>query len=119
MKRDWEIIREILLKAEALEPGKTLRPESFEENSIQTIAYHLSLMQEAGLVHCTVIEISGGIHFELYRLTWEGHEFLDSTRDDTVWRNIKSTILSKSSNMSFDIIKTVASEMFKSLVLGN
>ena len=56
-----------------------------DENYI-AVAYHLSLLVEAGLVEGR--PGSRGMPI-ISRLTWEGHEFLDVVRDDGVWRNTK------------------------------
>jgi len=52
------------------------------------------------------------------RLTWNGHEFLDAVRSDTVWQNTKKTILSKGGSMTFDLVKSVAMELAKVAIKG-
>jgi Hypothetical protein (DUF2513) len=72
MKRNWDTIREILLRAEALEPDTTLRLSDFDENRSDEIAYHVKLLKEAELIQVSIAEFLGGagIHFDLERLTW-------------------------------------------------
>ena len=51
------------------------------------------------------IDRSGGARFcwEAKSLTWDGHEFLDSARNETLWRKAKEE-LKKTGNFSFQIL---------------
>ena len=88
MKRDMDLVRELLLKLESLplEPGHALvlMPESSEvatgEHSGAEIEYHLSLILEAGFVEHVDLHPMRGITFT--RLSWRGHEF--STRSEAL-----------------------------------
>lgn len=110
MKRDWDTIREILLKSEELETDATLTLSDFDVSRHGEIAYHVKLLDESGLIKVSIIEYYGdsGIHFDLGRLTWSGHELLDAIRNDTIWNKTKSIITAKSGAMTFDLIKSVA-----------
>ncbi|MGZ8158118.1 MAG: DUF2513 domain-containing protein [Methylobacter sp.] len=110
MKRNWDTIREILLRAEALESGTTLRLSDFDENRSDEIAYHVQLLKEAELIQVSILEYLGGagIHFDLERLTWSGHELLDAIRSETIWDKTKTTITNKGVAMTFELIKSVA-----------
>ncbi|ODW10590.1 hypothetical protein BBL80_18130 [Vibrio parahaemolyticus] len=84
MKRDMSLIREILFSIE--EHDKVLPVEGF---SSEVIEYHVNLLTEAQLVERSAF----GIDFSFVtvtRLTWKGHEFLDSIREEQVWNTIKS-----------------------------
>lgn len=50
------------------------------------IAYNLGLAIDAGFVNGRE---AGGGSFLLEGLTWSGHDFLDSVRDDEIWRRTK------------------------------
>ena len=107
MKRDWDTIREILLKTEGLSVGSDLSPNDFDAERIDEISYHVKLLEESGLVKASIAEFLGdsGIHFDIERLTWSGHEFLDAIRDDNVWKKIKKIASEKSVTMPFDVLK--------------
>lgn len=95
MKRDMSLIRELLLRLEALPlpPGAvTTLDSSDEELAIEGYAsdqvdYHLDQLAQAGFVHGRGSRPMRGISF--CGLTWEGHDFLDSVRDPEVWRRTK------------------------------
>ncbi|MDT4290720.1 DUF2513 domain-containing protein [Methylomonas sp. MO1] len=118
MKRDWEIIRNILLKTEGLVAGKTLRASDFDGTESEIIAYHVQLLKEAELIDAEILPYLGSshCHFDIHRLTWTGHDFLDSIRNNNIWEKTKSTILNKSSSMTFDVIKSVAIKIAMELI---
>ena len=93
MQRDMDLVRDLLLRLEAdplldgtrwicLEPSEL----GFGGRSAEEVGYHLTLLIEAGF-------IDGQVGIEslpiLRRLTWQGHEFLDSIRDPDIWAKTK------------------------------
>ncbi|HGL6720489.1 DUF2513 domain-containing protein [Burkholderia contaminans] len=99
MKRDMDLIRELLLKLEALPMrmgGIVVIPPDTEEiqvdgYTVEQIDYHLSLIREAGLVETGGVKPSVGIGFR--RLSWAGHDFLESIRSPEVWAKTKAGAL--------------------------
>jgi hypothetical protein len=63
-------------------------PEDLDlrDRPAEEIAYHLKLLIDAGFVDAEPY-LSGG--FGIKTITWRGHEFLDDTRDPTVWKKAK------------------------------
>lgn len=118
MTRDWELVREILVKLE--EKGDTrrdLRPEEIQGHSREVVSYHIKLLIQAGLVEGTYDKtLSGPLYCFARDLTWEGHEFLDKIRNDTVWNKVKTTLKNKGVEFSFDSSKKVASEYIRSMI---
>ncbi|WP_019518458.1 DUF2513 domain-containing protein [Aggregatibacter actinomycetemcomitans] len=56
------------------------------------------------------------VSYAALSLTWQGHEFLDKIRNDSVWNKVKSTVQSKSLDLSFDVIKQVATALIGSML---
>jgi DNA-binding transcriptional ArsR family regulator len=86
-----DLVRNILITIEA-DATETLGHLELviEGRSDEEIAYHLTLLSEAGLVDARVQHFMGGGSAHLaHRLTWQGHEFLDSVRDPEIWRQTK------------------------------
>jgi len=48
-------------------------------------------------------------------LTWEGHEFLESIRDDARWGKVKD-VMGKVGGFVYEIAKSVAIELMKNQV---
>jgi hypothetical protein len=67
-------------------------------------------MQEAGLVDAHVMRADGVPPYaaRVFRLTWQGHDFLEATRNDTIWVKTKNFIMEKGGGASFEIVKAVA-----------
>lgn len=83
---------------------------SLTNYSRQDIAYTLYLLNEAGYIDCNIIEANGGIvDIFVYRLTYSGHEFLDTIKSDNVWHKIKNAIASVGS-VSLPVIQTLGTE---------
>ena len=114
MKRDWDTVRDLLTRLEALpHTNDHLMLRDFEcadMDAIFNTSYHMELLLEAGLVKGKMQRVLGRAHLDFIasRLTWEGHEFLDAIRSDTVWNKTKETFAAKGLEMTFDTIKSVA-----------
>jgi hypothetical protein len=105
MNRDMELIRQILLKAEALdfedgEPYERYYARTHDE------AYQIALLKDAGLVDADVDTIDGGIPYEatIIRLTWSGHDFLDSSRDNKIWKMAVQHVIKPGASWTFSIL---------------
>ncbi|MCR3969462.1 DUF2513 domain-containing protein [Aeromonas veronii] len=123
MKRNWDTIRLILTKVEGKHDSSyALLLQHFEpfDNLDQfEISYHVRLMLEIGLIEGKIDGPVGGgkpATFVILRLTWAGHEFLDSIRSDTVWSKTKETFVSRGLDMTFETIKTVVSAIGVSML---
>jgi hypothetical protein len=116
MKRDWDVIREILQKVEDLMTNETITSFDYDNTRTDVITYHIKLLYQAGLIEAVDCSSMDGDEFIVNGLTWEGHEFLESIRSESIWKKTKSKIIEKGGSMTFDIIKTVAIELFKSSI---
>jgi len=104
MKRDMDIVRRITLAATELPPGKWL--EEIDGVDTTVFSEHVVLMQEAGLVDATVTEYGdAGTEMAIRRLTWDGQEFADQIRSDTLWRKAKESVIKPSASFSFSLLR--------------
>jgi len=116
MVRNWDIIRAILLK---LEEGETARlavqPSHIDSFGPQEVAYNLALMKEAGLIDAVVhysSEGDGEIAIAVaLGMSWEGHELLDSIRNESVWSDLKKRFKEKSLDMTVDLVMKVSGSL--------
>jgi hypothetical protein len=46
-----------------------------------------------------------GFDYKPKRLTWQGHDFLDAARSDTLWENAKKLTLEQTGGLSLDLLK--------------
>jgi hypothetical protein len=121
VKRNWDTIRELLTKVEECTlPTEMVRLSTFPTERAATISYHMSLLIEAGLVKGEMVQTIGPEvkDFLAFRLTWDGHEFLDAIRSDTVWTRTKKIFLDKGVEMTFDLVKAIAKEAAAAVMKG-
>ena len=133
MKRDWDLIRELLTGIEedkdifANLPDEPSWGDISEEEFLKLqAAYltfsrrffgHLELLVESGYVDGIQLSRSADGRFSYGlsdpRLTMIGHDLLDTMRSETVWEKVKSTAKSKGIELTLDSIKALASWAIK------
>lgn len=85
MKRDMDLVRDILLAGESWHDAVIpVFPVSGHDN--QTIEAHVKLLVDYGALEA--VKAHGGGHMG-WRITWAGHEFLDEVRDPEIWNKTK------------------------------
>ena len=110
MKRDMNLVRELVLFFESVEndrptPVKTIRIPGF---SSELIVYNCEIMAEHGLILiANEMVLSSGKTFDISRLTWTGHEFADAARDESIWNKTTARIKSTVTSMAFDSLVSV------------
>jgi Hypothetical protein (DUF2513) len=121
MKRNWDTIRELLVKVEACSlPVEMVRLSDFPKERAAEISYHMALLIEAGLVKGQMVQTIGPEAKDFFgqRLTWSGHEFLDAIRSDTVWAKTKKRFGEQGVAMTFELIGSVAKDVAAAVMKG-
>ncbi len=118
MKRDMDLVREILLKIEKHEHG--MAPDNLSINGYteEQVGYHVHLMGQAGLLKVADMTCRGSTSPAAMpiRMEWNGHEFLDAIRSDTIWDRTKKTFIESGVTMTIDLVKAVAIAKGKELL---
>ena len=120
MKLDPDLARAILLQVEATPANRTSRDPEIEGYSEDEIFEHVELLNEAGYLEAKIVR-SGSGDARIYtvfvtRLTWDGHEFLNAARNDTLWRRAKDKVTTSGGAMSLSILKAVLTDLAKRAV---
>jgi hypothetical protein len=114
MKRDMDLVRDIMLKVEALPPGP---PVLYRVGEVEDLVLlnHLEMLIDAGLVRGKISRSQGarGDVIGISSLTWVGHEWLDVVRDPRVWDEAKRTLLENGGALSFELTKAVATRILR------
>lgn len=103
MKRDMDLVRSMLLEAELNPHGNWLR--SLDGVDEDTFAAHVQWLLDAGFVEGKVTEISGFAVSRIERLTWQGCEFLDAARNETLWMRAKEVFRSNMVSLPLNLLK--------------
>ena len=117
MKRDWDLIREILTKVEDIDSNTVdVKLSDFPDDKHLAVSYHVKLLIDTGIIKGQMSPVMQSKDFFVHSLTWEGHEFLDSIRNDTVWEKTKAIFADKGISMSIDLVKGVATKAALSIL---
>ena len=108
MKRDLDLIRLILLAIEADALYRTGRHGHFRLSipgyHDDNVQYHLALLHEAGFLVAQVMNYD----YFVTRLTWDGHEFLDTIRNDSIWNRAKGKALETTGGLGLSVLRDLA-----------
>ncbi|MCX7066147.1 MAG: DUF2513 domain-containing protein [Methylococcales bacterium] len=118
MKRNWDTIREILLRIEELEQNEYFTLSDFNENREYEIIHHVKMLKEAGYIEAEIAETTGGTILDIERLTWQGNDFIESIRDVKTWEKTKMMIADKGGAMTFEIVKASAVKIITTTLFG-
>lgn len=119
MKRDWDLVRQVLLEVEALQAGKakyktyTLKGEGDDE-----LAAHAVLLWKSGFIegtHASGMSIEGVMAQDL---TWNGHELLNTMKTDKVWLKVKDMASEKGLELTLDSVKSLGKMAWDSIFSG-
>ncbi len=119
MKRDMELVRDILTRVE-LQNGPIRAPVEIEGYTQEVIDYHIILLAEAGLLKATWRKAMDGskIIVNVSRLTWDGHEFLDAARNESAWNAAKEVAKEKGVQLPFKIFHSLLEKIVETTVMS-
>jgi hypothetical protein len=116
--RNFDLIRSFAFQIENAPSGEPMHqiaaPEDVDEAEI---GEHLELMIEAGLIAGQVVSLRP-LAFQIERLTWAGHDFVNNARNDTIWKKVMAEAKSKGQSITLTIINgllTKAAEKYAGL----
>ena len=109
MKRDMDLIRAILLEMEQA-PSRDIKIHA-RGYSPEQIAYHLKLLKQAGLIEAIDQTNFDGLAFIPTSLTWQGHEFLEATRNEGVWQKLKAELKDRGLSIPFKLVEELATKI--------
>lgn len=98
MKMEVDLVRQLLLHIEkhADRPISDLDNIEIDDWTKEQIDYHVVLLAEAGFIEATVNSVPDNedpslahVIYSVRRLTYKGHEFLETVRDPAIWRKVK------------------------------
>ena len=105
MKRDMDLVRLILLEIEGSEYEEI---EGFYIDGYEAslVKYNGELLLQAGLIDKFYEDSIGEL--VVGQLTWEGCDYLDKIRDNSIWKKTKDAIKEKGLPLVVDTIKTIS-----------
>lgn len=116
MKRDMDLIRNILIGIEAYPAANGvihLDELGLGDYPPEVVAYHVKLLDEAGLIVASDFSADDELVWLPSRLTWSGHEFLDAARHATVWEKAKHVIQQQGGALPLAVIQALLIQLAK------
>lgn len=122
MKLNHDCVRSVLLAIEDTEFEDSITIDYLKNKlndfSEEEIIYTCLKLHEANYIEAiTVPRLKShlpGIN-RILQITWDGHQFLDTIRDNEVWSTTK-TVLSKVSSASLTFASSVASQVLTNMI---
>lgn len=122
MRLNQECVRSVLLTLEEINtpvrptmlndlldsPGLTDYSEDDVIYTVQTLIY-------ANFIDAKPLRTFDSIDYMIYSITWEGHQFLDTIRDEKVWRETKN-VAKTFTSASLEILSKIATEVMVGLI---
>ena len=90
MKRDMDLIRDILLQIEEdneFNEEQSVSTENLSEQNTRIISAHCRLIKQAGYIN--KLTLASGGYILAGELTNKGYDFVDTIRDEKIWRKTK------------------------------
>jgi hypothetical protein len=107
MKRDLDLVRSLLQWMEAQEGGRNVGWKiEIEGYTDEQIGFHAHLMAQAGLIQAadaTYMESHTPIAKPI-SITWQGYEFLEASKDNTLWAKAKKHVIAPAGGVAFSVL---------------
>lgn len=119
MRRDWDTIRDVLLEVEALGDVERISFAYRMSDGDSVRAAHALMLHEAGYLKGVLLpafDDGGGVLAP--DLAWSGRDLLDTLRSRPLWDRIKSTAKDKGLELTFDVVKALATAIVPKIVGG-
>lgn len=120
MKRDLDLIREIMLVLEdKMEYGKNFMSDKLfeimknETLSIEKLAYHIGLLAESNFIKVKEYKIDNEASFYVINtITSDGHDFIDTIREKHTWDIVKEKAV-KIGGFTLSLLVDIGKEYLK------
>lgn len=85
MKRDWDLVKAILLYVGAQPAGRHIERMIVNGAEPAAVAEHAEFLIRTGFLHGTVSKAAGAAHLHIKGLSRQGEDFLYRALDDAAW----------------------------------
>jgi hypothetical protein len=120
MKRDWDVIREVLIEIEALDTHTRDNAEYSirrgQPSEADMKAEQALLLYKAAFITGIDASTFDGPALMAPELTWAGHELLETMRSTPVWERIKKMAADKGIELSFEAVKVLATRALTAVI---
>lgn len=121
MKRDFDLIRRILLDIEKLPAGNRRDDIEYPGEYEKNIVYeHVKYLIDEAYLNGKVIQSFSGIDAtSILGLTGKGHDFIELAKDESVWNKVRENFIKSGVSPSLDsVFELLKAEMKKKIGLS-
>jgi len=122
MKFDPDLVRELLLKVEAIPAGEMRVNDYFliEGKPPKEILRHLQILIDAGFIQGSALVCMDGQIADVRAddLTYQGHQFLEAARSETAWKKVKGILREKGAGLTISVIQETLVKIATSAIGG-
>ena len=124
MKRDWDVIREVLIEVEALSDTQRVLfqygSDPNADDAAKLRASHAALLLDQGYLTGKKIQFQERTWpmVAMPNLSWQGHDLLDTLRSKPVWEKIKTLAKDKGIELTFEAVKVLGTSALKAIAGG-
>ena len=113
MTRDFDLIRKILIAVQAEPAGSVLYSVNIDnEYNENVVNEHIDLLVDGGLLKGQVLRpLDEIVSFTVYGLTWQGHDFIQATGNETLWNKAGDIVKDKGGAITFDLLKELVTSL--------
>jgi hypothetical protein len=115
MKRDFDLIRKMLLTIEERPSGWAPSELKIDGYTDEQVGYHAYLLVDGGYAKGEDASsmVSDSPEGMIQCLTWEGHDFIEAARDETRWRKAMGIVTAKGGSVTLDVLKQLLISIMK------
>ncbi len=126
MTRNWDLLRWILNQAESCKGGHPIvltigmyggshYKLDIGERDFEEVCEPILLLRDSGLVEVRELgrTFEGSAGVVLDRITTAGHDFLEASRNDTLWHKAMNTVKEKGDSVSLGVLIQLLSALAK------
>lgn len=106
MRRDFDLMREVLLRADAATTYVDI--PGTQDEAGQKLFYNVTLLIENGYLEGVNTGTTREDRWRLVGMTWKGHEFLDAVRSDEMWAYLKTKLPIDQAEIPFHLVEQYA-----------
>lgn len=115
MNCDINLVRNILLQIESQESGYAPVDFVIDGYNQEQIHYHAYIMIQGGLIEGIIYTNFSSQSPQAIpkNLTWAGHEFIKTARNDTLWKKAMDTVQEKGGAITIAVLSQLLSSLMK------
>lgn len=113
MRRDPELIRQIILACEAEPSARVPQNLHLEGYTEEEIGYHCHLIGDAGLAVVANVSTRNRVAARILHLTSKGHDFADASRNASIWNSVLVTLKDRALSAPISILQALLEQALK------